>query len=103
MVVKEGMVCPMPGSITPVTWPPVPRDTLRELESFGYDYLYVGKGHYRVWVKRAHKYEYLDADGINALIDNEKKKAARAQRKQEKQQKKDATKGKASSKRRRRS
>lgn len=121
MVVKEGMACPMPGSITPVTWPPVSRETLRELESLGYDYLYVGKGYYRVWVKRAHTFEYLDGDGINTLIETERKKAARAQRKREKlltpkeervarlqtskgkkdkQEKKDATKDKATSKRR---
>ena len=110
MVTKEGAACLMPGKskVAPATWPMPEKETLRTLESFGYDYLYVGQGKYRVWVKRAHTHEYMDAAGIDKLIDKSRKKIERAERKlakqkEESQKKSNATKGKATSKRRRRS
>ena len=103
MVVKEGASCSLPGSskVTPAQWPMPTRETLRELESFGYDYQYVGQGKYRVWVKRAYTIMYLTAKDIDTLIEKHHKKTARALRKKEKQEK-DAAKGKTTSKRRRR-
>ena len=108
MVIAEGMACPMPGKskskVIPAPWPMPSKETLRRLEDFGYDYLYVGQGMYRVWERRAHTHIYLDNAGIDELIQKWERKRERALRKKEKQEKKaDGTKGKTTSKRRRRS
>jgi Tfp pilus assembly ATPase PilU len=75
---KEGAVCPIPQYILP------PRETLQKLDSFGYDYQYVGQGLYRVRKFKSEIRQYLNTKEITEMVETLTKQRERKIKREEK-------------------